>query len=82
MIISRRTLNDFESNDSQAMSSSRFTVNKKRHKRITSIFSMFQYTFIVNVAINMYGLRDALVWKQCSENASVEYTITLPYNVI
>jgi hypothetical protein len=30
----------------------------------------------------MYGLRDALVWKQCSENASVEYTIKLPYNVI
>jgi hypothetical protein len=31
----------------------------------------------------MYGGRwDALVWQQCSEKLSVEYTIKLPYKVI
>ena len=61
MILNQTIHGNCPRHDSRELSSSRFTVNKKRHKRITSIFSMFQYTFIVNVAINMYGLRDALV---------------------
>jgi hypothetical protein len=49
-------------NDSWAMYSSRFTVNKKRQKRITSSkFSMFQNAFIGNVANNIYGRRDVIV---------------------
>ena len=43
---------------------------------------MFQNAFTGNVAIDIYGGRDALVWQQCSEKLSVEYTIILPYNVI
>ena len=43
---------------------------------------MFQNAFIENVAINIYGGRDAFVWQWCSENASAEYTIKLPYQVI
>jgi hypothetical protein len=42
-------------NDSWAMSSSRFMVNKKRQKLITSSkFSIFQNVFIENVTINNY----------------------------
>ena len=49
-------------NDSCTMSSSRLMVDKKRLNRITSsIFSMFQNVSIENVAIYIYGGRDALV---------------------
>ena len=41
-------------NKSQAMSSSRFMVNKKKHKRIIfSKFSMFENVFIGNVVTNI-----------------------------
>ena len=43
---------------------------------------MFQNAFIGNVAINIYGGINDFDWQQCSENASVEYTIKLPYKVI
>ena len=70
-------------NDSWSMSSSWFTVNKKKlYKGITSTFSMFQNAFIGNVTINMYRGRDAIVWQSCSENVSLGYTIKLPYKVI
>jgi hypothetical protein len=39
-------------NYSRAMPLSLFMVNTKRHKRITSIFSMFQNAFKGNVTIN------------------------------
>jgi hypothetical protein len=45
----KRILNE---NDSQAISSSQFIVNRKSHKRST--FSMFQNAFIGNIAINIY----------------------------
>ena len=48
-------------NDSRTMPSLRFTVDKKRHKRITSIFSIFQNAFTENVDIHIYGGRYALV---------------------
>ena len=35
-------------------------IKKKRHQRITCIFSMFQNTFIENVVINIYGVIYAL----------------------
>ena len=73
----KRILNE---NDSQAISSSQFIVNRKSHKRST--FSMFQNAFIGYVAVNIYGSRNALVWQQCSEHVSVEYTIKLPYKFI
>ena len=44
-------------NDSRAMSFSRFTIKRKRHKRNKfSKFSMFQNALIRNVAINIYGV--------------------------
>ena len=48
-------------NYSWTMSSSRFSVNKKRHKTITSYkFSVLQNAVIGNVAINIYGDRNPL----------------------
>jgi hypothetical protein len=32
---------------------------------------MFQNAFIWNVASNMYGGRDDLVWEKCSENVDL-----------
>ena len=56
MRLSPRTYNDFEGR--------RFTVTvnkKKRHKRITSSkFTIFQNAFMGNVAITIYGGRDAI----------------------
>jgi len=46
-------------NDSRAISSSRFMVNKKRHLRIT--IYLFQNAFIGNVAIYIYGGSDGSV---------------------
>ena len=43
---------------------------------------MFQNACTGNVAIYIDGGRDALVWQQCSEKLSIEYTIILPYKVI
>jgi hypothetical protein len=43
---------------------------------------MFQNAFIWNVAINIYGGRDDLVWKYYSEHISIEYTRKLPYKFI
>jgi hypothetical protein len=43
---------------------------------------MFENAFIENVAINIDGGRDVLVWQWCSENVSAEYTIKLPFKVI
>ena len=51
-------------NDSRAICSSRLTVNKKRQEIITSSkFCMFQNVFIRNVAINIYGSRNARAWQ-------------------
>jgi hypothetical protein len=36
---------------------------------------MFQNACTGNVAIYIDGGRDALVWQQCSEKLSIEYTI-------
>ena len=41
---------------------------------------MIQNAFTGNIAIDIYGDRDALVWQQWSEKWSVEYTIKLPYS--
>ena len=69
-------------NDSRTMSSLRFTVNKNDTKDSHLLNFLFQNAFTGNVAIDIYGGRDALVWQQCSEKLSVEYTIKLPYKVI
>jgi hypothetical protein len=60
MIISWRTYIILNANDSRAIPSSGFMVNK-RHKNITSTFSMLQNAFIGNVAINIHGVRYAYV---------------------
>jgi len=69
-------------NDSRTMSSLRFTVNKNDTKDSHLLNFLFQNAFTGNVAIDIYGGIDALVWQQCSEKLSVEYTIILPYKVI
>ena len=48
-------------NDSRTIPSLRFTVDKKRHKRISSIFSIFQNALTGNVVVHIYGGRHALV---------------------
>ena len=63
-------------NDSWTMSSLRLTVNKKRHKKDSHLLNfIFQSAFTGNVAIDIYGGGGALVWQQCSEKISVQYTI-------
>jgi hypothetical protein len=49
-------------NNSRAMSSLWFTINKNDFKE-SSKFAMFQKTFIGNVAITIYAGRNALVWQ-------------------
>jgi hypothetical protein len=44
-------------NDSQAMSSSRFTVNKKSYTKEAHLCSMFQHNSL-EIAINNYGGRN------------------------
>ena len=48
-------------NDSRTMSSLRFTVNKKRHKRFTSSKLYVSKCLHRKCAIDIYGGRDALV---------------------
>jgi len=69
-------------NDSRTMSSWRFTVNKNDTKDLHLLNFLIQNAFTGNIVIDIYGGRDALVWQQCFEKWSVEYTIKLPYKVI
>ena len=59
---------------------SRYIKNDTNYSHLLNF--LFQNAFIGNVAIYMYEAGVALVWQQCSENLSVEYTMKLPYKVI
>jgi hypothetical protein len=53
-------VNEWKQSKGNALVTIHGKLKKKRHQRITCIFSMFQNTFIENVVINIYGVIYAL----------------------